>query len=56
MSGANRPSETASESAIAITPSTVIFDFISGHENAFKSGFGRARPEVSIMIWSGFSF
>ena len=53
-SGAKRPAATASASASAMTPSTVIRERIAGQSKAFRSGFGSARPEVSIRIWSGF--
>ena len=52
-SGAKRPAATASASASAMTPSTVIRDRIAGQSNALSSGFGSARPEVSIRMWSG---
>ena len=52
-SGAKRPAATASASASAITPSTVMRDRISGQSKAFRSGLGRARPEVSIRMCSG---
>ena len=37
----------------AMTPSTVARVRIFGHWNAFTSGLGRARPDVSMMMWSG---
>ena len=43
----------ADAEAVAITPSTVIRERIAGQSNALSSGLGRARPEVSIRIWSG---
>ena len=50
---ANSPSRTAAASTTATTPSTVTRVRISGHLNAFNSGFGRASPEVSITMCSG---
>ena len=46
-SSAKRPAATAPASTTAITPSTVSLARSSGHSNAFTSGFGSARPEVS---------
>ena len=51
--GANCPDATASISARAITPSTVIRERISGQSKALRRGFGSAKPEVSIKICSG---
>ena len=51
---ANCPDATASISARAITPSTVIRERISGQSKALRRGFGSAKPEVSIKICSGF--
>ncbi len=36
-----------------MTPSTVSLARMSGQSNALTSGFGSARPEVSMMMWSG---
>jgi hypothetical protein len=47
---AKRPAATASASASAITPSTVMRERISGQSNAFSSGFGNANPDVSIRM------
>ena len=51
-SSAKRPSATAAASTTAITPSTVSRARISGQSNAFTSGFGSARPEVSMTMCS----
>ncbi len=37
-------------STTAMTPSTVSLERIAGQSNAFTSGFGSARPEVSMMM------
>ena len=50
---ANCPAATAGPSTTATTPSTVTRVEISGQPKARTSGCGRARPEVSITIWSG---
>ena len=51
---AKRPASAASASMTARTPSTVARVRTSGHANAFISGFGKARPEVSMtMCWGG---
>ena len=52
-SSAKRPAATAAPSTTAITPSTVTREAISGQLNAFTSGLGSARPEVSITMCSG---
>ncbi len=52
-SAAKRPAETAAASTTATTPSTVVRERTSGQAKACTSGFGNARPEVSMMIWSG---
>ena len=52
-SSAKRPSATAAASTTATTPSTVRRERISGQSNALTSGFGSARPEVSMTMWSG---
>ena len=49
-SARKRPAATASASASAITPSTVMRERISGQSKAFNSGLGSARPEVSIRM------
>ena len=49
-SGAKRPAATASASASAITPSTVMRLRIEGQSKAFSSGLGSANPEVSIRM------
>ena len=41
-------------STTAMTPSTVTRLFTDGHWKAWTSGLGRARPEVSIRMWSTF--
>ena len=50
---AKRPSATAGPSTTAMTPSTVTRVRMSGQLKAWTSGFGSAKPEVSITIWSG---
>ena len=53
-SSAKRPSASALASTTVTTPSTVTRDLISGQLKARTSGWGRARPEVSItMCWGG---
>src|SRR5271166_1525163 len=52
-SSANRPSATAAASTTATTPSTVSFVRRSGQSKALTSGFGKARPDVSMTMWSG---
>ena len=52
-SSAKKPAATAGPSTTAITPSTVTRERIAGQLNAVTSGFGRARPEVSIRMCSG---
>ena len=52
-SGANRPAATASASASARTPSTVMRLRIADQSKALSKGAGRASPDVSIRIWSG---
>ena len=47
------PSATAGPSITVITPSTVTRVRISGQLKALTSGFGSARPEVSMTMWSG---
>ena len=42
------------EALMAMTPSTVIFERIAGQSKALRSGFGRARPEVSPMPGSSY--
>ena len=48
---ARRPPPRAS--ITVSTPSTVVRVRISGQAKAWTSGFGSARPEVSIRMWSG---
>ncbi len=52
-SSAKKPAATAGPSTTAITPSTVTRERIAGQLKAVTSGFGRARPEVSIRMCSG---
>ena len=52
-SSAKRPSATARPSTTATTPSTVRRERIAGQSNALTSGFGKASPDVSMMMWSG---
>ena len=47
-SSAKRPAATAAPSTTAMTPSTVRRERIAGQSKALTSGFGSARPEVSI--------
>ena len=47
-SSANRPAASAAASITVSTPSTVVRVRISGQAKACTSGFGSARPEVSI--------
>ncbi|MNG09602.1 hypothetical protein D3C84_930250 [compost metagenome] len=47
---ANVPAATAGLSTTVITASTVQALRISGHWKACTSGFGRARPEVSMRM------
>ena len=54
-SSAKRPSATAAASTTAMTPSTVSLARSSGQSNALTSGFGNARPEVSMMMCSGWA-
>ena len=49
---ANVPFATAAQSTIVITASTVAPDRISCQRKAFTSGFGNAKPEVSIKMQS----
>ena len=52
-SSAKRPAAAAGPSTTAMTPSTVTRVRTSGQLKAFTSGFGSARPEVSMTMWSG---
>src|SRR5688572_11306171 len=47
-----RPSDSANASTTVTTPSTVARVRTAGQSNAFKSGCGKARPEVSMTIAS----
>ena len=51
-SAATRPSASAAPSTTATTPSTVTRLLIAGQWKACTSGFGSARPEVSITMCS----
>ena len=52
-SAAKRPSASAAASTTVTTPSMVTSALISGQLKARISGCGRARPEVSMTMWSG---
>ena len=52
-SSAKRPAATAAPSTTAMTPSTVTRERIAGQLKALTSGFGKARPEVSMTMCSG---
>src|SRR3954454_7400073 len=47
-----RPSDSANASTTVTTPSTVARVRTAGQSNAFKSGWGSARPEVSMTMAS----
>ncbi len=46
------PAASAGPSTTATTPSTVTRERTEGHWKACTSGFGSARPEVSMTMWS----
>ena len=50
---ATPPSASAGPSTSVTTPSSITCDLISGQLKAWTRGCGSARPDVSMMMWSG---